>query len=522
MVIPTTQVAQTCEPNSQPYNYLKAPGEFSLSYIQGTNEEDSHESIDKVGTYYVRCENVRICGLPLDPDDARAANPRAPDNDAGVVSDMRSQLVSEPGLFHVKNGGISIVCAGFEEIGGNSLKVEIIEGDGIINGGHTYYSIMSMVDGIAEEGQVKIDFIQLDSDLGPEERKLLISHLAIARNKNRELTAKSTANYLGFYDKWKDALGESVQKSVLWKEGEQDSANIIDAETELIPLLWGMEFIEENFHMEYNSSGATPMQFGKSMHKKWYNEVDDENEPLEHMLPYLQMLLQLREYIGVEMHENDMNGRNAIPLRNLSHMVAGRSGPNSTILSTTTFRTTNFANWLQTGTVKGNRSVITKKSVFGGHDINAIPNTVRDILMGNFRSVMWYKIDINTSKVVTGWITNPFTLWKRIKVDVVGALLNQFNNACRQDPKVFVREDTIKYINLLEWGNIKWDYATNYPSSLTYGGEIFFANPRNEGQKATLWAKNDDDPDFIEFFNSEASDLKAYYPLVASSVSEEE
>ena len=193
------------------------------------------------------------------------------------------------------------------------------------------------------------------------------------------------------------------------------------------------------------------------------------------------------------------------------------AGPGSPPLSKTTFRRTNFANWLLTGTVKGNRNQLTKPSIFNGEDVPTIPSTVRDILLGNFRSVLWYKLDSNTGNILTGFTVDPFSLWKTIKTKVMGALLNQFNGVCRQDPKVFVRDETIKFIDLLSWGGIEWDYASQFPLIMARGGSLHLNSPSVESQEPSFWAKNDpEDEDFIEILLREEPDTQPYYALEES------
>lgn len=528
---PRRMPANTCEPNSQRYDFLAAPGKFRLSFNYGTTRSDIHPQIEQVGTFYVTCEDVRNSALPMDPNDANAANPRAPDNDAAVVTDMRDTLIREPGLFHVKNGGITIVCDKFSVIPGceipddldewveenenvsinwsnTNIEIDIIPGDGIINGGHTYYSIMSMIDGIRDTAQVKLEFIQLTDGLEDDERRNLISELAIARNKNRQLTDKSSANYLGYYDNWKNILPEHIRTSMIWKEGDPLSENIMDAETELIPLLWGMEFTESNYHQEYNSEGSTTIKFDKSLHRKWYAEVTDTSDPLEHMLPMLPLILNLRENICNSFHSDDFRGN--IETRRLTHVRPERAGPNSEPVETIQFRRTNFANWILKGNVRGRGNEVRNTSVFTKDSFHSVPNTFRDILMANFRSALWYKIDLNSEKKIAGWVVDPFILWSNIKVKLTGALLNEFKQQnVRDDPKAFIRIENLRFIDYLMWGDINFNYQTDYPELICHENKIY--KKCVEGEVPELWAQNDNGDDgFILIFDEETDDCQGY------------
>ena len=388
------------------------------------------------------------------------------------------------------------------------LNVSIIEGDGIINGGHSYYSIMSM-DEIDDSALVRLEFIQLEHGLGEAERREIISELAIARNKNRQLSDNSSANYLGYYNKWKDILPEHIKTGIIWKEGDPDSANIIDAEVELIPLLWGMEYTQENYHPEYSAEGSTTSSFKKALFKKWYADVAPGNDPLEHMLPLLLMILKLREHVSSSIH--GINGN--LDGRNLHHPIPARCGPNSPVQEQLRFRGTRFSNWLLRGNVGGRGGVNRNTSIFNREGYDSIPSTFRDILMANFRSVFWYKADLNTDKKVTGVVVNPFTLWDELRDKIMGAFMHEFNTNSRSDPKEFIRNENVKFVNFLDWASIEFDYRTDYPEILAYGGRLF--EKTEDDENCELWVKNEpNDEDFVVVSGTEIADSQKYQIFV--------
>ncbi|MGB1589693.1 MAG: hypothetical protein ACPHDO_05085, partial [Candidatus Poseidoniaceae archaeon] len=79
--------------NQKKYKYLEAPGTFDIQVISGSALNNiPDKNIEKIHSTWVECEFVRNNFLPLDPNDAKAANPRAPDCEHSVVAEMKSTL----------------------------------------------------------------------------------------------------------------------------------------------------------------------------------------------------------------------------------------------------------------------------------------------------------------------------------------------------------------------------------------------------------------------------------------------
>lgn len=76
-------------------------------------------------------------GIKLDP------NARNPNIKKRVYQEVQQSLLeldgSEPGTFHLKNKGITIVAESVEQVGDNEYEVKLKTGPhGIVDGGHTY------------------------------------------------------------------------------------------------------------------------------------------------------------------------------------------------------------------------------------------------------------------------------------------------------------------------------------------------------------------------------------------------
>jgi len=152
--------------NLKKYKYLEAPGSFEIQAFSGNSLDVIPDiNIDKIHSTWVECEFVRSNFLPLDPNDAKAANPRAPDCEHSVVAEMKDTLKHKPEKFTTLNGGITIVCDDVTvDVKTNRLTIKLQDGDGIVNGGHTYYSIASSGK-IDPSALVKIEIIQISKKL---------------------------------------------------------------------------------------------------------------------------------------------------------------------------------------------------------------------------------------------------------------------------------------------------------------------------------------------------------------------
>lgn len=82
--------------------------------------------------------------LPLDPN---ARNPNVRKRIYRTVEDSLMNKNGEPGTFHLKNKGITIIADSVKEVGKNEYVVEMKPGPhGIVDGGHTYRLIEDNLD----------------------------------------------------------------------------------------------------------------------------------------------------------------------------------------------------------------------------------------------------------------------------------------------------------------------------------------------------------------------------------------
>ena len=89
-------------------------------------------------TFFVPLEDLPE-GISLDPC------PRGPGTRWDVYKDVRASLLNEdciPGIFHLKNRGITIVAEEVDKVDDREYKVEIKPGQGIVDGRQTYQLII--------------------------------------------------------------------------------------------------------------------------------------------------------------------------------------------------------------------------------------------------------------------------------------------------------------------------------------------------------------------------------------------
>ena len=113
--------------------------------------------------------------------------------------------------FHHWNNGITVICESVTKEANGSYKIEFgkqIEqhGYGIVNGGHTYYSIEQSKIKFSDSVAVRIELVILPPSFTDAERERAIKQIAMKRNAHNELDTKTEAHYSGAYNNWIDAL----------------------------------------------------------------------------------------------------------------------------------------------------------------------------------------------------------------------------------------------------------------------------------------------------------------------------
>jgi hypothetical protein len=169
--------------------------------------------------------------IPLDPD------PRVPKVKGAITKRISNSLRTNDGRFHLLNRGITISAKNVEFDNKRSfLTLNIPEGEvyGIIDGGHTYKSLTTVVNSIREaDGDITDDeddvlpnqYVHLEILEGIEGQ---LADIAEARNFSLQLKAWTLANYRHEFEWFLEALGEDYQKYVKVSENDDEPVGILD------------------------------------------------------------------------------------------------------------------------------------------------------------------------------------------------------------------------------------------------------------------------------------------------------
>jgi hypothetical protein len=148
--------------------------------------------------------------LPMDP------NARVPNIRRSVYKDVRESLKKDDGHFHLKHKGITLVAQTVKEKSDSVFTVQLEEGQGILDGGHTYTLILEQQeDGILPANQyVKFEIITR----APLE---WVPEMAGGLNTSVQVQDMSLDNLEGKFDWIKNIIREEPYASAIaWRENE--------------------------------------------------------------------------------------------------------------------------------------------------------------------------------------------------------------------------------------------------------------------------------------------------------------
>ncbi|HKC65054.1 MAG TPA: AIPR family protein, partial [Pyrinomonadaceae bacterium] len=170
--------------------------------------------------------------IPLDPD------PRVPKVKGAITKRICDSLGTDDGRFHLLNRGITLSVKGVDFDNKRSLlTLNIPEGDvyGIIDGGHTYKALTTVVNSIHEADSNNGDeeefsilpnqYVHLEVLEGIEGH---LADIADARNFSLQLKAWTLANYRHEFEWFLDALGDDYRKYIKVSENDEEPVGILD------------------------------------------------------------------------------------------------------------------------------------------------------------------------------------------------------------------------------------------------------------------------------------------------------
>lgn len=158
---------------------------------------------------------VDVCDIPKDfPMDI---NPRKQRMSGNIVKNIKNSLIKEKHMFEILNKGITLIAKSQSSIG-KTLTLEFDEGYGLIDGGHTYMTILDVLEnGVINRGH---NYVTLEV-LSGEALDGYIIPIASARNSTVQVKNYSLTELDKGFEWIKQALsGEECLTNIVFKEND--------------------------------------------------------------------------------------------------------------------------------------------------------------------------------------------------------------------------------------------------------------------------------------------------------------
>lgn len=375
---------------------------------------------------YIPASEIKKKCFPLN------ANPRQPNSiganeSTDIVVKMKKTLKTQPRSFVRLNNGFTCVCKSLtpnDKDNPTEIEVNWGEGEGILNGGHTYLSIQSVPP--LHNADVRVEFIVLSNKLSsdPDKKRDFIKDTAIARNSNRQLEKFTQAEFEGKHDILKSHLG-TLQSSIYFSEGFEDLNEKLDEKSALKAALYVsyLSTLDRSWHwhpsLKSNPKGkdlvSTLLVSGSKAYKDWLIvSLDDENEMnLTNVAPLGPVLLRLLDEIRESMRkvQSPTSGKTTKPIGygnkftegDMFQEWAGAGQKSKTSLSY----------YDSSGTSKAIQ--IPKSSP---HYINWILNSIRPFV--------WFGEADHDVKEFVGWYSDPLEVYEIIHKLMIKKTLSDF------------------------------------------------------------------------------------------------
>lgn len=410
--------------------------EYELAHHAGNAEMfDEGYSVHHL---YISCEEISEKGLPLE------ANPREP-SQTKQVDAMQETLEHSPKDFVKKNNGMVLFATGVSLSNeGNKATLDFTDYEGICNGGHTYFAITTFDDEIDNDATVHVETITLPEDLEGDERRETIIDIAGARNNNNQLEKRSEADFLGYYNEFKQALTDS--KIVQWHEGDSTAYHDAFASVQFIRLLKALD-VFAYYHPINNKDGSSHKSLATSKnrpHSQWSEGMENaiknnESKPLHYLLPLIEDIFRLRDQISYDLQWKSFPQG----FRNSDFYKDYLAGEEHTSRSDDNEHCD--ADELKTGE-RRLRFISEEKKV--GLDIK---QTLEVLFLGLFRTNIYLSPNKKGNVEYVGWYIDPIQLWDDRKSNIADRMVNYFNDVGR-DPKKFIRTTAPFSEDLFELG----------------------------------------------------------------------
>jgi hypothetical protein len=335
---------------------------------------------------YITGKELKSKKLPID------ANPRKP-GPTKIVHLMQATIQKDPLLFHHLNNGITIVASKIKHDEATAtLSIKFgrtigIHGDGICNGGHSYFAIEQYKGKIADDMLVRVEILVLDEGLTDSQRAEKIKTIAEARNSHNQLENITIAHYSGYYDKFIDTLGNN-KIYFKWFEGDPDAVKGAEKIDALIAKLSALSPHWYSHYLVVDGNQGNHMSSARntgSTHSKWvnFNLNPEDEKTLVNLRPLIDDVLKLRDEVSYSLMHDDFPKVKKVWRKTRLWQYLSDKTPN---------------------TLKFKR--VNKDEVEGF----TLSHTFFTMLLGAFRENVWFSLGDDGVNLI-GWLKDPIELW---------------------------------------------------------------------------------------------------------------
>ena len=403
-----------------PYDVVSVPSRISYTFFS-LLDCGLVDGENRYWTIYLHMSEVREKCFPLN------ANPRKPNSigsneSTDIVVKMRRTISNNPEKFVRLNNGLTCVCSSLSiDSSSNTITIDWREGEGILNGGHTYLALVT--NPIVTNAIVRVELIQASERLNnlsnSSEKQDFIKETAIARNSNRQLKDFTRSEFEGKHHSLQNHLLD-LKGVIYWSEGYEEMVTEPTVFTERNAMKAAvfvryLALTDNSWHW-HPSDDSDPadneilnnlLVMGNGTYDQWnLVALDEEHEKnLVKVAPLGRMVLALVDKIRVSMkYETNADGSTANPV-----------GCGSSFITTDFFQ--NWAGYGQGRDVS-----------FHDKGLNVLPKSSPHFvayMINSIRPFLWYG-DTDEGFVYVGWHLDPLQAYEEIHRDIIQYLSPQF------------------------------------------------------------------------------------------------
>lgn len=241
-----------------------------------------------------------ICDVRDMPDRLPTkTNPREQNMRTKVAARIKEGLLSENSPFFLLNRGmlISVKEVKFDNV--NSELILLLEDEnvhGVVDGGHTYRTILEYRNSLSKEQK---QFVKIEILTGIED---IFEDVAAARNTSVQVQDKAIAELKQKFEIIKEAIKEQpFSNNIAYKENEEKNIDV----TDILTLLYMFNLEKHNDREKmavssYNSKQVCVKEYTTTYDKYVMNGKEEEN-PYYKMRPIMGDLFKLYELIETSM-----------------------------------------------------------------------------------------------------------------------------------------------------------------------------------------------------------------------------